>query len=70
MPEGPGRQDRGRTEKRAEISQSEGVYNLRFFDCHSDNKRNDERKNMLKREGRETKHEKCIEIDKGDTEMR
>jgi hypothetical protein len=41
-----------------------------IFDCQSENKRNDQSRNSLKRKGdRETKHERCIEVHKRDIEM-
>jgi hypothetical protein len=45
------------SEERAEMGQPEGTDILRFFPCHSENERNDESRNNLKREGdRHTDH--------------
>jgi hypothetical protein len=57
-------------ECRAEMSQLEGTDTPRRFGRRSENKRNDKSRDLLKREGyREIKHEKRIEVDKGDIEM-
>jgi hypothetical protein len=61
------RKDRG---ERAKMGRAEGTDISRFLDRHSKNKKDNRKRNILKRErDRETKHDRRIGIDKGNIEM-
>jgi hypothetical protein len=51
------------------MGECDGADIPRFFDRHSEDKRNNHCRNILKGEGhREPKHERCREVDMGDIE--